>query len=285
MPLPTPLPTPRSRLAASLALLLAILVAATGLADRALTLLPQTPAEAGERLLQENLTRAAALFATARALNAAISVAQSAEVTAGVGVQGTVSPGQALDPINDLVERFSAVMLTATVALGGTVLLVQAGDLWGLSVLLPLGLGLVLLALWIPGTAGHGLRRAGLILLVAAGLAKVGLPAAVMLTEGMAERLLDPRIATATANLEAIEVPAMPTGAGDDPGWLERLRGMSDITGQVSRAFAAAGGLADEIIDLTVAWTLKIVVLPLGTLWLLARLLELLIAGLVPRRE
>jgi len=274
----------RSRVGASLALLLLALVAAAGLADRAVGLLPRTPAGAGEAALEENLARAAALFATARALNAAISVAQSAEVSAGVGVQGTVSPGQALDPVNDLVERFSSVMLTATVALSGTLLLVQAGDLWGLSVLLPAGLGLVLLSLWLPGAAGAGARRAGLVLLVAALLAKAGLPAAVLLTEAMAQRLIDPGIAAAGATLEAVEVPGL-AAAGEDPGWLERLRAMNDVTGQVTRAVQAAGDLADDIVQLTVAYTLKIVVLPLGTLWLLGRVLELLIAGLVPRRD
>ena len=274
----------RSRVGASLALLLLALVAAAGLADRAVGLLPRTPAGAGEAALEENLARAAALFATARGLNAAISVAQSAEVSAGVGVQGTVSPGQALDPVNDLVERFSSVMLTATVALSGTLLLVQAGDLWGLSVLLPAGLGLVLLSLWLPGAAGAGARRAGLVLLVAALLAKAGLPAAVLLTEAMAQRLIDPGIAAAGATLEAVEVPGL-VSAGEDPGWLERLRAMNDVTGQVTRAVQAAGDLADDIVQLTVAYTLKIVVLPLGTLWLLGRVLELLIAGLVPRRD
>ncbi|HYE52008.1 MAG TPA: hypothetical protein VEB20_20605 [Azospirillaceae bacterium] len=274
----------RSRVGASLALLLLALVAAAGLADRAVGLLPRTPAGAGEAALEENLARAAALFATARGLNAAISVAQSAEVSAGVGVQGTVSPGQALDPVNDLVERFSSVMLTATVALSGTLLLVQAGDLWGLSVLLPAGLGLVLLSLWLPGAAGAGARRAGLVLLVAALLAKAGLPAAVLLTEAMAQRLIDPGIAAAGATLEAVEVPGL-AAAGEDPGWLDRLRAMNDVTGQVTRAVQAAGDLADDIVQLTVAYTLKIVVLPLGTLWLLGRVLELLIAGLVPRRD
>jgi hypothetical protein len=57
------------------------------------------------------LKRALVSFATARALNAVISVAQGTQASIqplGVGV--TLAPGQALDPVNDLVEKFSNLM-------------------------------------------------------------------------------------------------------------------------------------------------------------------------------
>ena len=58
------------------------------------------------------LKRALVSFAAARALNSVISVAQGTEVSVeplGVGV--TLTPGQLLDPVNDLVEQFSNLML------------------------------------------------------------------------------------------------------------------------------------------------------------------------------
>jgi hypothetical protein len=64
------------------------------------------------------LERALATFAGARALNAAISLAQGTEFTAGIGAQVTLSIGQVLDPVNDMVEVFSNVMLLASVAFG-----------------------------------------------------------------------------------------------------------------------------------------------------------------------
>lgn len=275
----------RTRRGATVLMLLVALVAGLGLFDRAeRALLPATLAEVGEARVEENLARAAALFATARALNAAISVAQSASVSAGVGVEGSVSPGQALDPVNDLVERFSAVMLTATVALGGSALLLKAGDAYGLAVLLPGGLVLAALALWLPGAVGAGARRAGMLLLVAALIAKVGLPVTVLGTEAVANRIVEPQIARAQAELSAIELPGAP-GLAPDAGWVDRLKAAGDITGQVDRLLAAAGGIADTVIDLIVGYAVKIVILPLVTLWLVARLAETLIGGLVPKRE
>ncbi len=62
--------------------------------------------------------RALYVFATARALNGIISVIQETEISltpAGVGVSS--SPGELLDPLNDMIERFSWLMLSASIAL------------------------------------------------------------------------------------------------------------------------------------------------------------------------
>lgn len=87
--------------------------------------------------IDTGLNRALISYATARALNAAISVAQGTEVAiepGGVGVNFT--PGQALDPINDLVEQFSTLMLVACVAFGVQKILISIGGFWLVSLVL-----------------------------------------------------------------------------------------------------------------------------------------------------
>jgi hypothetical protein len=84
-----------------------------------------------------NMKRALISFASARTLNAVISVAQGTEVAvepAGVGVVFT--PGQVLDPINDLVEQFSNLMLVASVAIGVQKILISIGGFWLMSLAL-----------------------------------------------------------------------------------------------------------------------------------------------------
>jgi hypothetical protein len=277
-------PELKQRLAATLALLAALVLAASGLADRTIGLAgPHSLAATSSATLDRNFKEAAAVFATARALNAAISVAKSVQLSAGVGVQGAAQPFQVLDPIDKLIEEFSSLMLGATVALGGTLMLVEIGDRFALAAVLPVGLGLVALALWVPGAVGGATRRAGQILLVVALIAKLGLPATVLLSDAMADAVVAPRIERAGGRLQAIDVPGLPQASVDTPSWLDTLRRMEDISGQVTRAFAAAHTLADDVIDLTVAFLIKIVVVPLVTLWLLTRLAEVMIAGLVPR--
>jgi hypothetical protein len=64
--------------------------------------------------VNNSLVDAGLIFATARGINALISVLQGTEIDAFFV---TVTIGELLDPINDLIERFSAIMLGALGAL------------------------------------------------------------------------------------------------------------------------------------------------------------------------
>ena len=74
------------------------------------------------------MKRALVSFAGARALNAAISLAQGTEFSAGFGAHITFSVGEVLDPVNDLVESFSNLMLLASVAFGIQKVLLMIGQ-------------------------------------------------------------------------------------------------------------------------------------------------------------
>ena len=69
--------------------------------------------------IDKAFNRALITFGIAKSLNGVISVAQGTEIAiqpAGIGIN--LTPGQILDPVNDLVERFSWVMLASTTSLG-----------------------------------------------------------------------------------------------------------------------------------------------------------------------
>jgi hypothetical protein len=54
------------------------------------------------------------VYALARGLNAVISVAQGTEMSIEpMGVGLTLTPGEILDPLNDLIEQVSSVLLIA----------------------------------------------------------------------------------------------------------------------------------------------------------------------------
>lgn len=69
--------------------------------------------------IDKSFNRAIVTFGIAKTLNGVISVAQGTEIAiqpAGIGIN--LTPGQILDPVNDLVERFSWIMLASTTSLG-----------------------------------------------------------------------------------------------------------------------------------------------------------------------
>ena len=71
----------------------------------------------------ESIRNAALTYASARGVNALVSVLQSTEVEAGFFVSGSMTIGEVLDPLNDMIERFSAVMTWVLASLAAQKLL------------------------------------------------------------------------------------------------------------------------------------------------------------------
>lgn len=93
------------------------------------------------------LKNAAITYATARGLNAIVSMMQSSSVEAGIGVvSGSVTIGELLDPLNDMIERFSTVMTWVLASLAAQkVLLLVASHKVFLYLVAVLGIAAVLL--------------------------------------------------------------------------------------------------------------------------------------------
>ena len=69
----------------------------------------------GKELVDKSFKESVLVFGSAKALNAVISLAQGTEIDLPFL---TVAAGEVLDPINDLIEQFSLVMLASMVSLG-----------------------------------------------------------------------------------------------------------------------------------------------------------------------
>ena len=68
-----------------------------------------------KELVDESLAQAIIVFGSAKALNAVISLAQGTEIDLPFL---TVAIGEVLDPVNDLIEQFSLIMLASMTSLG-----------------------------------------------------------------------------------------------------------------------------------------------------------------------
>ena len=90
-----------------------------------------------QQYADQSLTRALVTFTAARALNAVISVAQGTEVAVEPGGVGVIlTPGQVLDPINDLIEQFSGIMLIAATSIGLQIILLEISSWWAVTAVL-----------------------------------------------------------------------------------------------------------------------------------------------------
>lgn len=83
------------------------------------------------------ITNAAITYATARGINALVSMMQTTTIEAGVGISGSISVGQLLDPLNDLIERFSSIMTVVLASLAGqkVLLLISSHQLFQILIM------------------------------------------------------------------------------------------------------------------------------------------------------
>lgn len=241
-----------------------------------------------EEQADEALKRALVTFAVARTLNGVISVAQGTEVAvepAGVGVTMTV--GEVLDPINDLVERFSGVMLVAASSIGLQILLLNITGWWGVTALLVLSAIAALAALWWPGKLAETRRAMALQVFLVVLIIRFAVPAVVLATNLVFDVFLEPGQQAATAALESTqseidqlsdEAPLEPVG---DQSWMERLGSAigeslqsMQVTERLSRLKDSASDASEHIVSLIAIFVLQTIILPVAFIWLLVELLK-----------
>jgi len=269
--------------------LLVILVSATVLLS-ALTPIDRLAETQYDALFQ----RALVTFALARTLNGVISAVQGTELAlqpAGVGV--TLTPGQVLDPINDLIERFSWIMLGATLSLGVQQVLLDVGQWWGVRLLLAV-LGLTWLWLRLRNSATAPSRSAGsqqmlfrvFIIVV---FIRFAVPLTLIVNEGLYRLFLETRYVESTQVIETTgseitqvnadetesRVEEAESGILDSLGrMMEHTRNSLNFKQKVAHIGEKASDLIEHLIQLSVVFILQTGILPIASLWIFLQLFK-----------
>ncbi len=232
------------------------------------------------KVVDESLQRAFVTFATARAMNAAISVGQGTEVAIqpmGVGV--TLAPGQLLNPINDLVENFSSLMMAACIALGAQKILINIGGHWVVSFLLTIA---ALSWAWFyykkQNTIGWLSRILVILLMV-----RFAIPLVTIGTDVLTQKYL---MAEYNQNQKVIDsapkkvneykelttkVPQTGLAGVRDSlnNYLSKAKEAVDVESHYKRLQLAAEQWAKHIINLIVIFLLQTLIIPVLLIWIL----------------
>ena len=232
-----------------------------------------------ESSTERSLTRALTAFGVARALNGVISVAQGTEFAvqpAGIGVVFT--PGQILDPINDLVERFSWVMLAASTSLGiqKTILVIAKWPYFSCAITALLIL--VALKMWqVPiaeSIAGPQFFKIVFVLL----LLRFGVIILAIGSEVVFSEFLSAQYESASAELEMStdKIGRLNTSSYSAPttsnsnSWMDRATELYhsaastlNVSAQIEQYKTAAGDATRSAVDLVVVFVFQTILLPL----------------------
>ena len=250
--------------------------------------------ELGISYVDEAFDRALLSFALARASNAIISVIQDSEINiapAGIGV--TIAIGEALDPVNDMIERFSWVMLISLVSLSMQKLLIEISPWFSVQFILLPALIMILAALWCRNDWPVRLHYYGRRLVFAAILIRFCIPAVAMVNEQVYSLFLNQHYTEAVSSLEQGNAALRNMnpltddmrGKSQNGIWeglkknAEKVGEIIDLQHRISRMKSRLSSMIENLLKMIAIFVLNTVILPIGFLWLLARLYHAMTAG------
>jgi len=259
-----------------------------------------TADNASQQYAEQALTRALATFTVARTLNGVISVAQGTEVAVEPGGVGVIlTPGQVLDPVNDLIERFSSVMLVAASSLGLQLVLLKITSSWVVTALLISVLAVWLGTVWLPRLQGNKYGALALRFSIMLVFIRFAIPVVIICTNFLFSTFLQTDQESATAALEGTSARIEEinvqfegeTGAENGSenvdtasrmkrtaqGWLASVSdwfGSISVGTRIEQLKASAAEATNHVIDLIVIFVLQTILFPLGFLWIFVEVLK-----------
>lgn len=221
------------------------------------------------------------VYASLRAINAALSTAQEVAVGGSLGVQANLQPFKVLEPVDDTVERVADVVFA--VAIGAAVVAVGLAPVAALGAWL-LATGLLVSALstlWPDAPAR--LRRLAWPATRLGGAVSLALPLVVTLGLELGERMTTGPAEEARAVLNSVAekaglligrdsgLPDMAGGADPAEGFFGRLAAMGDAVQDYAEAAGVflneADALFKAMLTLIGVFVLQSLVLPILLFW------------------
>ncbi|NUB14583.1 hypothetical protein GAY28_19140 [Azospirillum brasilense] len=225
--------------------------------------------------------RASVAFVSAKSINAALSVAKSAQFSLGVVLSGSISPAQILDPLDELISQFSTILLYASASAAALRFVLSTITAPWVEHLALVGLALMAIGYARqPDTLRPSGRlfSVGLFALSLAVTLRIGLPAVLALSKLVSENYMTPEFDRAAAALaQAASDLAPPVTQGYDA--------IADYARRISaeHVWTRLGMLFDHTTTIITVMFLDIVVFPLALGWLGLRLFKHFFGGVVKK--
>lgn len=249
--------------------------------------------DATDAYFRTAITKAGLSYATCRVINASVSVIKDSSLhlqPAGVGV--SLAVGQVLDPIDDLTERVSDILVTAITSLGVQKLAYEIG----VSLVPPL-LAIFMLALsllvWLESRKIRLLQNALIRLALLFLIARFCLPLSALVNEFINENFFHDRITDARGKLSAnsTQLDKLKNFTLPDTGILGTGSFLRKKTVELSEALTEIaenmGELIDNLLQLAFLYVgiflIQVIILPLLAFYVLLKLSNALLATSIPQ--
>ncbi|PWE19255.1 hypothetical protein [Aliarcobacter skirrowii] len=236
--------------------------------------------ESAKDVIDKSFNQALIVFGSTKALNAVISLAQGTEINLPFVV---VAVGEVLDPINDLVEQFSLIMLASLVSLGIQKILLNfvSNDFFNLTFIISIIVFNIFLLLKFKNI--ESIKNMALKLTLILLFLRFSIPFVAYLNqysydyfikpqyniEQLNETILNTKDEISKINLESVEEK--------ESGFFEKFRQKFDMTfyeKKVDEYKDAVDSSSDNIVDLIIVFIFQTILLPLFYLFVFYILLK-----------
>lgn len=243
------------------------------------------------------MTKAGTAYGICRLMNATVSVIKESHVQlepAGLGI--SIAAGQALDPLDDMTERASDILVTAIISLGIQKIAYE------LSVKLApllLGASMMVFAVILPikGERATIYRNALARLIIIFVAVRLCLPVSALISSYLDHHYFSPEIQAVENNLKGVSPDIMQLEDIDSlkfEGVFGTIKNgfayTSKIWGNLRVAFDDLknnlGNIITNLLKLSYLYLalflMQVIILPIGTFWLLSRLINTLFDTTIP---
>lgn len=233
---------------------------------------------------KDSIAKAGVSYGVCRIINGTVSVIQQSSVQlepAGIGM--SLAVGQIVDPINDMVERLSDVLVLSITSLGVQEIMHEIGVVLAPSVMAILVL-LVSILIWCKGERFNAIYRVLMNLIIIVLIGRCCLSVSSLANEFLQENFFEDRIIEANAELsdstvslktiEEIEIP-------EYRGMIKTIESSAKYLKSKTVDFKNAVGVVVENKTLIVENLLKLTFLYLGIFFIQVLFLPLLIFWLM----
>jgi hypothetical protein len=231
--------------------------------------------------LNKTTVKALETFAALRVINATISVLKDSKLDAspaGVGV--SIAAGEALQPIEDLIEQASTIMLISSASLGVQKVLIKIGSACGITILLGISMLLLSIAIFRRNIGNIDLRKIGYFILGLSVVMTFALPITECCIKVVSDRFLNDEYKKAFSTLETAQSHvsdiSLETEKDDNSGVMASIKSKYnnvtkgfDIGEHITSLKDKLLGLTEYVISLIVVFVMQTIILPISILVIL----------------
>lgn len=243
------------------------------------------------------MTKAGVAYGVCRAVNASVSVIKESQLQlepAGLGV--SLAAGQVLDPLDDMTERASDVLVTAIVSLGIQKIVYELCVAFA-----PAVLGIAILAFltvsFLKSARARTFQEVAVKSIVLLAAARLCLPASAILSHQLNRHYFTPQITQAQdalsmsspemARLKDLQMPEADGVLGTvEKGFAMVTEKTSDLVAVLQGMIRNMGSMIANLLKLSYLYValfmIQVILLPLGAFWLLARMAHALCGANLP---